>query len=112
MVRVVATAQNDNSVEPQHLQTRWWSTPVRLRLQAIDPTASVVSAARGVRGTGDCRQPETPSSVVWTAVTNAASVHRVVIEVDHSGVGAKLWLIAPTGRCRSDDLLTAPGVGY
>ena len=63
-------------------------------VDAVDPSASGVTAVRGVRGTGDAARDTL--GVAWTAVTNAASEHQVLIEVDHSGIGAKVWLVAPT----------------
>ena len=63
-------------------------------VEAIDPSASGVTAKRGVRGTGEAARDTL--GVAWTAVTTDDSEHRVVIEIDHSGLESTVWLVAPT----------------
>ena len=94
MVRVVAMAANDSDVNPDHQQP-YEAISGTATVAAIDPSASGVTAKRGVRGTGEAARDTL--GVVWTAVTNANSAHRVVIEVEHSGLDdVKVWLVAPT----------------
>ena len=99
MVRVVATADNDANVDPTHADT-YEATSGTATVMAIDPSASGVAAKRGVRGTGDAARDTL--GVAWTAVTNGNSTQRVVIEVDHSDIGAKVWLVAPESGVGTD----------
>ena len=92
-VQVVATAP---LTAGPATETNIVITSAPVTVSAIDPTASGVTAERGV----DEDDLET-LDVAWTATTNVNSAHRVVIEVDHSGIGAKVWLIAPTSNAGS-----------
>ena len=85
-VQVVATATSDVSGNLNVV-----ITSAAVTVDAVDPTASGVTAERGVND-DDLETLD----VAWTAVTNMASSHRVVIQVDHSGIEALVWLVAPT----------------
>ncbi len=93
MVRVVATAQNDQDVMPDHTESLVIESGTATAT-AIDPSASGVTAVRGIRDPDDTAVDTL--GVSWSATANDNSAHRVVIEVDHSGIGAKVWLVAPT----------------
>ena len=94
-VRVVASAVIDNNVTvTPPLTVAYEAISGTATVEAIDPSASGVTAKRGVRGTGDAARDTL--GVAWTAVTTVASEHRVVIEIDHSGLESTVWLVAPT----------------
>ena len=91
MVRVVATAADDGTNTPALDPLVINSDPATVT--AVDPSASGVTAVRGVT---DADPPVDTLGVSWSAVTNGQSTFRVVIELAHSGVGQTVWLVAPT----------------
>ena len=92
MVQVVATAVHGDGASDENPTIVVTSDAVTVG--AIDPSASGVTAVRGIRDPDDTAVDTL--GVSWSATANDNSEHRVVIEVDHSGIGAKVWLVAPT----------------
>ena len=87
LVRVVATAENDTTVPPNHAAPLvMTSDPAPV--DAIDPLASGVTAVRD----GD------KIEVSWKATTDTESEFRILVEVNAASVGATVWLIASGGE--------------
>ena len=90
-VRFVTMLTSDETITGITGTLTLYSVP--FTVTPVDPSASVVSAKRA--GAGTAVNPDSVK-IVWTAVTNENSTHRVVIEVEHSGLESKVWLVAPT----------------
>ena len=103
MVRVVATVENDDNVDPQHTgdaQTLTLESGTAT-VSAIDPSASGASA---VRGATDADPPVDTLGVSWSAVTDDDSQFRVLIEVSASNLGgATVWFVASGTTAIEDD---------
>ncbi|MDE0073701.1 MAG: carboxypeptidase regulatory-like domain-containing protein [Gammaproteobacteria bacterium] len=94
MVRVVATAQNDTDVDPQH------TDPLVLNsgpftLAAVDPSVSGVAAALDV--TADTTVADT-FTVTWDATTNDRSEFRITVQLAPASLnGQTFWFVAEGG---------------
>ena len=92
MVRVVATALNDQTVEPEHTDNLVMNSGTA-SVGAIDPTASSVTAAR-VDEDGDADAGGDNIAVSWSAMTDNDSQFRVAAQVSPASLGgATVWVV-------------------
>ena len=110
MVRAVATAANDGTVDPQHTEALVLnSEPVTVA--AIDPSASGVTAQRQA-ATGADQDAAAGGDFIyatWNAVANASSDFRMVVEVTPASLGGNstVWVVLADAAAADRDVTSA-----
>ena len=92
-VRIVATAENDGDVDPQH-NTALTLTSDPVEVTEVDPSATGVTARR--QAAADSDEADAGGDFIqasWSAMTNSNSDFRMIVEVTPASVGNTVWVV-------------------